>query len=330
MKVLKWGVIGSGWISHMFANTVKDIEGAEVYGVADIAPELAEKFQNEFSLPVAFKSVDSMMACDEIDCIFVGTPHSSHKEMILKSVDAGKPVLCAKPIALTSAEVEEIISYAKKKNVLVYENMWTEFKPCILDAKEKIKAGVIGDIVKFEGHCSFFCEFDPNNRLFDKKRGGGSMLDVGVYAVALSQFFLGEDPVEIKALANVGPTGCDHTTNVIMRYNSGALSFITSGMLTDEYQEVYIVGTKGSIRIPQYWYTDRYTLEIFGKGKEEIVAEVKDESKPNERHDYLIKAFCDYVRDGKPDSDVVPMEDTLKVAKIMDEALRQVGVIYNK
>ena len=330
MKTIRWGVIGSGWIAHMFADTVRDMEGIELVGVYSSNPANREAFRQEYQLPLAFESVDELIRSDQTDCIYVGTPHDRHREMILRSIEAGKHVLCAKPMSLTEEEVAEIQQKGLEKQVLVMEEMWTGFRPLFREVRELIQSGGIGELVKFEGHCSFRTEFDQESRLFRKSCGGGSMLDVGVYVAALAQYFTGQDPCEIKAAGAVGKTGVDHMINVLLSYPDGVQGFLSSGMMSDERQEFYLAGTKGSVTIPRFWYTDRYIIEIYNDEKKEVVAEPLEPGKREERHDYLIQAFCDLVREGKLDNEIVPAENTRKTARIMDEALRQVGVVYTR
>ncbi len=333
-KLVRWGTIGSGWIAHVFANTMKVVADSEIVGVADSSPDMARAYQKEFSIPQVFASPEDLVNSPDIDAVYVATPHCFHKQYMELALNHGKHVLCVKPITMTAADLRDVIALAKSKNLLLMEAMWTRFKPEFQAARKAVRDGAIGDIQRVEMHCTFRPVYDPKSRLFDLKMGGGGLLDVGVYVVNLAQFFMGEAPTAVKAFGHLGPTGVDQTTSALFEYKNGAIAFITSSIETDTSHDLVLFGTKGELRINNFWYSDSYEISPYGpdpksfKLPAEVFTFAGSQSTEPEKHDYMLEAFNDCVREGKTGCDVIPLEDTLAVSETMDEILRQVGVSY--
>lgn len=321
-RTLRWGTIGTGWIAHMFANTMKFVEDSEILGIADSSREMAAAYQKEFAIPHVFSSPEELAASDGIDAIYVATPHCFHKQYIELTLNHGKHVLCVKPIVMNAGELKEMLALAAKKRLL----LWTRFKPEFQAAKREVAGGSIGEVERIEVHCSFRPPYNPESRLFNARLGGGALLDVGVYAVSLAQFFMGA-PVEIKALSHIGPTKVDHTTSALLGYPNGAAAFVTASIVSDERQDLVLYGTKGTLAIRDYWYSDSYELRLYGKDPQ-MVAFRNSRSDLAEKHDYMLEAFNACVREGRIDNEVIPVAETLGVVETMDEILRQAGLSY--
>ncbi|WNX83867.1 Gfo/Idh/MocA family oxidoreductase [Agathobaculum sp. NTUH-O15-33] len=328
MKTIKWGVIGSGWIAHMFAKTNQTIDNSEIIAIADVSLEIAKAYQKEFSVPRAYGSPEEMLQDPEIDAVYVATPHCFHKEGIKLALEHGKHVLCVKPITLCAAELEEVMALAKQKGLLLMEAMWTRFKPEFQDARQKLLEGALGDIVLMEGHCSFITPYQPQGRMFNRKLGGGALMDVGVYVTSLADFFAGGDPVRIDAQAHFGETGVDQTTSILYQYENGCTVYLNASIESEERQDWTIVGTKGKIFIDNIWYSTSYDIKMHG-GEWETRSFGGSVSTQKEHHDFMIRAFNQCVRDGKTDSDVIPIETTCRVMRCMDTIRERIGLQYD-
>lgn len=327
-RTLRWGTIGSGWIAHMFANTMKFVEDSEILGVADSSREMAVAYQKEFAIPRVFSSPEELAASTDIDAIYVATPHCFHKQYIELALNQGKHVLCVKPIVMNAGELKDMIALAAKKRLLLMEAMWTRFKPEFQAAKREVTGGSIGEVERVEVHCSFRPPYNPESRLFNARLGGGALLDVGVYAVSLAQFFMGRPPIEIKAFSHIGPTKVDHTTSALLGYPNGATAFVSAPIVSDERQDLVIYGTKGTLAIRGYWYSDSYEIHLYGKDPENFTFK-ESASDLVEKHEYMLEAFNACVREGKIDNEVIPIAGTLEVVETMGEILRQAGLSYS-
>lgn len=335
-KTVRWGAIGSGWIAHVFANTMKVVADSEIVGVADSSPDMARAYQKEFSIPQVFDTPQKLVESPDIDAVYVATPHCFHKEYMELALNHGKHVLCVKPITMSAADLRDVIALAGAKKLMLMEAMWTRFKPEFQAAKKAVRGGAIGDIQRLEMHCTFRPVYDPKSRLFDLKLGGGGLLDIGVYVVSLAQFFMDQAPDTIKAVGHIGPTGVDQTASALFGYKNGAVAFITSSIETDTSHDLAIFGAKGELRINNFWYSDSYEISPYGPDPKSFKLPAEafgfpgSRSTEPEKHDYMLEAFNDCIREGRTSCDVIPLEETLAASETMDEILKQVGVSYKK
>jgi dihydrodiol dehydrogenase / D-xylose 1-dehydrogenase (NADP) len=327
MLKINWGVIGTGWIANMFANTMKAVDESEIIGVSDISADLAKAYQKEHSVKQVFSSVEEMLNCQEINAIYIATPHCFHTEYMKLALYNNKHVLCVKPVSLNAADFKEVIEIAKERKLLLMEAMWTRFKPEFLAAREKVRSGTIGKLEQIQASCMFHPQYNPESRLFNKKLGGGSLLDVGIYVLSLTSFFMEKQPVCIKAVSDIGQTGVDLTTSALFKYADGSIATLSSSFVTDMRHDIVLFGTEGRITINGFWYSDSYELEIYGKEKEVFSFPIA-KSTQIEKHDFMIEAFNNCIRNGLTDNNVIPLEETYQIMKTVDEILDQIGIKY--
>ena len=190
-----------------------------------------------------------MAKSDEVDAVYIATPHSSHAENSILCMQNGKAVLCEKTFAVNADQVQQMIMTAKNENVLLMEGMWSRFPPVMRKLRDWVKQGKIGEIRTVHADFGFLPkEKNPEGRLFNPDLAGGSLLDLGVYPISLASMLLGK-PSNMQTLANLGPTGVDEQAGWIFRYPNGALAIMLSSLECETRQEAYISGSLGSIRI---------------------------------------------------------------------------------
>lgn len=327
-KMIRWGITGTGKIADIYANMIRSLPDMEVSGVAARDAAKTERFRSVHDIRKAYASLEDMIADGQIDCVFVGTPHSVHKEQVKQLIDAGIPVLCTKPMSLSLEDVKGLFDYAAEKNVMLWESMWHLFKPTMLKARQLLEDGTVGTVLKTEIHCSFIAEFDPENRLFNKALGGGSLLDVGIYGVSVCHFLMRQKPVGIKAAARIGSTGCDEIMEILLQYPDGVLAYLESGIIDEDRQEMRIVGTEGTLFIDDFWYADHLTIRRRDGSEEAVVTEDHTETWTSERHDYQLMQFADCVRDTSKRQEIWSAEKSIEVHEIMRKAFGQAGISY--
>lgn len=258
MKTIKWGIIGTGKIARRFASDLSYAEGAQLSGVFSRNPENVQKFSEEFKANPHL-TIETLLNSD-IDVIYVATPHPSHKEHTILSMRAGKAVLCEKPLAMNAEEVQEMISEARKNDVFFMEGMWTRFFPVIEEVKTLIRNDAIGKILSIESAFGYSAPFDPDSRIFNRALGGGSLLDVGVYSVAFAHMIIGETGKVTECEGVLAGTGVDESARWKLVYPSGAIANGESSVVKILSNEAKIKGTKGEIRIPQFWCPMEYSI----------------------------------------------------------------------
>ena len=321
-ETIRWGILGPGIISTKFANGLQSVPDAKITAVGSRDKERAETFAQEFKVPRAYGSYEEMAADPDVDVVYIGTPHSFHKEHTILCLDAGKHVLCEKPFAINAVEAREMIQAALRNNRFLMEAMWTRFLPAIVKTRELIKAGAIGDVRMIQADFGYRTEVDATSRLFDLALGGGALLDVGIYPLSLAHMILGT-PDHITSMASFGTTGVDEQTAFILGYDRGAMAVLSAAIRTTTQQEAFIMGTKGYIKIhAPWWVPDTLTLKAgFGEGDLSIPYS-------GNGYNYQAEEVGRCIRENLPESMTLRLSESLTIMRIMDHIRDQIDLKY--
>lgn len=322
-KKLRFGIVGTGTIAHRFANAIKNVPNAELAAVASRTKENAEKFGDEFDIPVRFDSYEKMAESDAIDATYIAVPHSGHIGCSCLMMSNGKHVLCEKPMAVNTAEAEEMFRCAEKNNVLLMEAMWARLVPGTLKMLEIVENGVLGDILGVEGKfCYTMDEDEMDHHVFKPEHGGGSLLDVGVYGLNFASWYLGKDVEEINAQSSVC-NGVDSHTCAILKYKSGAIADISSAILLRKPNEGFVYGSKGYAYLRRFYAPQEIELH-FNSGETETIPVPYAGNGFEEQ----IAHFSECVSLGLKQSPAVTPEQTLYITRQMDEIRKMTGIVY--
>lgn len=323
MKKLRFGIVGTGTIAHRFAEAIKNVEEAELVGVASRKIETAIAFGDEFSIPNRFGSYEDMAKSDKIDCAYIAVPHSLHKECSILMLNNKKHVICEKPMAVNYREAKEMIDAARENNCFLMEAMWARLVPGTIKILELINNGILGEIKGVEGKfCYAFDEDEMDHHALKVENGGGSLLDVGVYALYFSKWYLGENVKEILAQADYYK-GTDSHTNILIKYENGGLASLSSATLLRKPNEGYIYGTKGYMRMNRFYAPQEIEIRL-NDGTNEVI---KAPYIGNGFEEQIIH-MCNCVNEGLNFSPINTPENTLFIAKQMDEIRTLIGVKY--
>jgi predicted dehydrogenase len=319
----RWGIIGTGYIADLFAKGLQSAPDAELLAVGSRAQETADKFAARFNIPRRYDSYDALANDADVDAVYVSTPHPMHREDTLRCLRAGKAVLCEKPFAMNAREAQEMVDYARSNKLFLMEAMWTRFFPLMVNVRDMLAKGVIGEPRMVMCEFGFRTEFNPKHRLFAPELGGGAMLDVGIYPLSFASMVLGK-PNRITGMMTPGGTGTDDQSAYLLGYEGGQIALLTSAVRTETPQEAQIFGTEGRIRIhSQFWRPRKLTLSL--KGKDDQVMEF-----PHEGNGYNYQAMevANCLRERKLESSVMPLDETLWLMQTMDELRAQWGLKY--
>jgi len=319
---IRWGILAPGRISRAFAAGLGEAADSEITAVGSRDLGRAQKFAAEFDVPHAFGSYEELAACPAVDAVYIGSPHSRHEPHTILCLEAGKHVLCEKPLAMNAAQADRMIKLARGRGLVLMEAVWTRFLPALEKVREMVAAGAIGEARMLQADFGFRAEFDPDSRLFSPELGGGSLLDVGIYPLNLA-FMLFGVPEEILTTANLGSTGVDQEAAFILRHEQGRLSVLSSANRLDTPREAHILGTKGRITICfPWWGATRLVLQAAGDVEE------YDYPYRGGGLTYEAEAFMDMIRSGQLDSEVMPLDESLAIMKTMDEIRSRWGLSY--
>jgi predicted dehydrogenase len=322
-EAIRWGILGTGMIAHKFADGLAALPDAQLVAVGSRTAEGAATFADQYHIPRRHASYEALAADPQVDAIYVSTPHPFHCENTLLCLDHGKAVLCEKPFAINARESARMIERARAKGLFLMEAMWTRCLPVFARLNELLAEQVIGELRMVTADFGFRVDFDPVSRLFDPALGGGALLDVGIYPVSLAHLLFGP-PSAIHALADIGQTGVDEQTAIIMRYPQGQLALLFTAVRLNTVHEAVITGTEGVIRIaPSWWVARRMVVSRVGQPDEVIEPPFVGNG-----YNYEAAEVMRCLRAGLVESPIMPLDETLVIMQVLDAIRAQWGLVY--
>ncbi|MDA9069349.1 Gfo/Idh/MocA family oxidoreductase [Algibacter sp.] len=322
-KTINWGIIGLGNIAHKFATDLLTIEGAKLYAVASRNQEKANEFASKYNATKAYSSYESLAKDPNIDAVYIATPHTLHKENTLLCLDHGIAVLCEKPFAMDSDEVNEMIAKAKDKNVLLMEALWTYFLPHYRYVLKALEDRFYGDVLKLEADFGFYRAFDNSSRLFNKSLGGGSLLDIGIYPIFAALSALGI-PKHIKGNATYFENGADSSCNMVFTYEKNVKAILKSTLIEDTPTEAIFHCEKGIIKINHQFHNPSTVSLIPNEGEGETI----DFNNKTIGYNYEAIHFNELLRQGKTESNVMSFKFSQSLIKTLDDVRNLINLHY--
>jgi predicted dehydrogenase len=320
---LRWGLIGTGWIASRFASDLKLLPGADIVAVGSRAQGTADTFADRFDIAHRHSSYEALLADDDVQAVYVSTPHPGHHDAAMAGIEAGKHVLCEKPFTMDAAKARSLVDAARAQGVFLMEAMWTRFLPHIVRLRAEIAAGRLGDLrMIIADHSQWFAR-DPAHRLFAPELGGGALLDLGIYPVSFSSMVFGT-PAVITAVSDPAFTGVDAQTSMVLQYDGGRQSVLTTTLEVAGPNRAAVMGTDARIEIESYWLGPSRLTFTPREGEPEVFAPA--EAGNGLRHQAAEVARC--VAAGAAESAVMPLEETVAIMGTLDEVRRQIGLTY--
>lgn len=319
MGTIRWGVVGPGEIAAGFAEAMRSVEGGEIVAVASRSAERAAAFGDRFGIARRYGDYATLAADPDVDVVYVATPASRHEEDTLALLEAGKHVLCEKPLAVDAAQARRMAGHARERGLFLMEAMWSRFLPACRALAEVLDSGRIGDPLLVEADFGMRWPVRPEHRLFDPRLGGGALLDLGIYPVQLCSQVLG--PVEhVVADGAIGETGVDEQVAAVLRHGGGRLGVVKTAIRTVMTCTARIAGTDGSIDLPAFMHCpDALTVTTRAAGTERIDAPYEGNGLQFE-----IAEVHRCLAEGLTESSVMPLGDSIAIASTLDAILAQI------
>ena len=285
-KTLNWGLLSTARINKALITPLRASKRNKLLAVASRSQENALAYAKAKKIPRAHGSYEALLADPEIDVVYISLPNHLHAEWTIKAVEAGKHVLCEKPLTLNVNDVDAVQAAARKHGRIVMEAFMYRHHPQTLKVQELVKSGSLGTVKLIRGSFSFVLSREDDIRLLDPAMGGGSIWDIGCYPISYARSVLGEDPLEVFGQQVTGPTGIDDTFVGQMRFANNVLMQFDSSFVIPFHAFMEIVGSEATLSIPNpfkpnenekiYLSREGKTETIKVKGQELYIGEVED------------------------------------------------------
>jgi predicted dehydrogenase len=318
---VRWGIVATGGIAASFVADLQATADAEVVAVASRSLERARAFADERGIPGAYDDVAAMLADGGIDVVYVATPHPQHVAPTRAALEADVPVLCEKPLAADPADAAALITLARERGVFLAEAMWMRCHPLLVDARRLVADGAIGDLRVITADLGFPARYDPEGRLWSPELGGGALLDVGVYPVAFARAFLPVAPTLVGAVGSLAATGVDADATVLLDAD-GVQARLSCSLVARMPSTASIVGTTGEIRFAAPLHDSPRRTLVRPDGTVEAEVE-RDPDVPGFGYEIAEVHAC--LREGRTESELLPLDEALEVLTLLDDARRRIG-----
>jgi predicted dehydrogenase len=320
----RWGMLAAGGIAHSFARDLAFLPEAEIVAVGARAQESADAFGDEFAIANRYGSYADLVADPAVEAVYISTLHPGHHDAALLAINAGKHVLCEKPFMMDAAESAEVIAAARARGVFLMEAMWTRHLPDIVRLREILAAGTLGEIVTVTAEHGQWFPHDPEGRIFAPAKGGGALLDLGIYPVSFASMVLGT-PTRVTAVSDPAFTGVDATTSMIFQYASGAHAVLNTTSYALTGNAAAINGTDARIEIAGTFYRPA-TFSVIARAGAVLETWDAPHQGGGLRHQAAEVGRC--VRAGLTESPRLTLDETLSIMQTMDEVRAQIGLTY--
>lgn len=323
---MKWGILATGNIAKKFASTVQQMgaEGESLAAVGSRRAQAARDFAAEYGIPHAWASYEELAADPAVEAVYVATPNSLHYENVKLCLSGGKNVLCEKPFTLTAAQAEELYALAQRRGLFLMEAMWIDFLPLYAKLRELLAQGAIGELRRVTSQYGFVAQGARRERKFRSELGGGALLDIGIYNLGFLRILTGQDPEKVETKeVHINEYGTDDYSRLALTYPGGCRAESVQTIGQELERNARIVGTKGSIFLPDFQHAETMTLEVEGKEPEVIRCPVDING-----FEYEIREASRCVKLGRTGSDRYTPQDSLALTRLMYDTRMSWGMKF--
>ena len=319
---MKIGIIGTGWIAGMMAKTIKGMENVEAYAVASRRQDTADAFARQWGITRAYGSYEAMLDDEQVQLVYIATPHSLHYENAIQCILKGKPVLCEKAFTVNAWQAEEVLNLAKEKRVFITEAIWTRYMPMSQKINEVLASGVIGTPTILSANLGYPIAWKERSK--EPSLAGGALLDLGVYTINFASMVFGTEVKDIVTTCTKMDTGVDGQNSITLTYKSGQMAILHSSMYAKTDRLGIISGEEGHLIVENINNPQRIT--VVAKNYE-VIAQY-DCPPQITGYEYQVYASIDAINNGWLESPFMPHAETLRIMNLMDDLRIEWGVRY--
>jgi predicted dehydrogenase len=334
MATTRWGILAPGRIAATFARDLALVPDAELGAVGSRSLDRATAFARELGFASAYGSYDELLTDASVDAVYVASPHALHVAHVSAALQAGKHVLCEKPITLRASDAEELFALAAQHGRLLMEAMWTACHPVVRAVQKAVHEQSFGTPRHLHAELGFVVASTPEDRLLDIAMGAGALLDMGIYPLTFAHLLLGEAE-ELTATAVLSDTGADLDIAIAGRYPGGAVATMTASMTSWSSRRADIATDRGRLVLEDFHHPSHATFTPTAVGGtnddvERAAPQRVGSTEPVIGRGYAheVIEFQRCLAEGLLDSPLVPHAQTLTIMRQMDHLRDQVGVKY--
>ena len=266
----KWGIVGSGWIAHEMADALIQ-KGIGIYGVASGHFSSAKKFSEEFSIEHVYENYQALFKDENIDIVYIATPHNSHYEIMKDALLHNKHVFCEKAITLNSTELNKCVQIAKERNLVISDGVTLFHMPLFKELQKKVQLNDLGPVKMIQVNFGSFKEYDVKNRFFNPDLAGGALLDIGVYAISFARWFMSSKPNTVLTAMTPFETGVDESSGILLKNIENEIATISLTMRAKQPKRGLVACENGYIEIYNFPRGDKTVITYTSDGHTEEV-----------------------------------------------------------
>lgn len=319
MKRIKWAILGPGAIAEEFAKALIAVNGS-IYAVGARKLERAQKFASTYAVEKVYGNMAEMLRDDEIDAVYVATPHSNHYEYILESLKNNKHVLCEKAITVNGKQLGEIVTLAKQKNLVLAEAMTIYHMPLYKKLRQIVGSGKIGKLKMIQVSFGSHKEYDVTNRFFSKELAGGALLDIGTYALSFTRYFLSGQPDQVLTTVKQFETGVDEQSGIVLKNSADEMAVISLTMRAKMPKRGIVAGENGFITVDNFPRADKATITYL-----DGMVEIVEAGETSRALEYEVEDINNCIVQA---GTIHELDLSVDVMSIMDAVRQQWGIRY--
>ena len=310
--MIKMAILGAGGIAAKMANTISEMDDVETYAVAARDLERAQLFADKYGFKIAYGSYEEMLEDEDVQLVYVATPHSHHFKHAKMSLQAGKHVLCEKAFTVNADQARELFALAKEKKLLITEAIWTRYMPSREIINDVIKSGVIGEVSSLTANLGYALQ--GIERIWNCELAGGALLDVGVYPINFALMAFHDSVKDIKADA-IFKNGVDMMNSMTLTFEGDKMAVLHSCVNAKTNRMGVISGTKGYIEVTNI--NNPKMIRVYNEKYEEIASYLPPRQITG--YEYEVSACIHAIENEIWECPEMPHSETIRVMEIMDE-----------
>lgn len=266
----RWATLGCGVIAHQLAEAMK-AQGATLYSVANRTKAKAEQFAARYGIEKVYDTIEEVFEDENVDVIYISTPHNTHLPYLKQALAAGKHVLCEKSITLNSKELAEAAALAKENHVILAEAMTIYHMPIYKELQKRIQAGEFGPLKLIQMNFGSYKEYDMENRFFNRHLAGGAMLDIGVYALSFVRYFMSSKPEEVLSQVTYAPSGVDEEAGILLKNKEQEMATVLLSLHAKQPKRGMLSFDRAYVELYEYPRGEEAVITYTEDGHQEVV-----------------------------------------------------------